>query len=360
MENTQTEALSIAQRRKRGMQLRRRKARIKRQRQLVMRRFADKARISKRARRGARNLLRKRYSGGKSYSNLSTAQKITVDKRTDKMGKFVSRVAARLTPQFRRKEIERKRGARSEDLDLDFDNLFVENYDEPETDGLRMAEAQLYEISEDALMILDIMSNMEEEPDEWVLSKITLAADYISTVRDYLEYYEEEEDYEDEDEEEYSESEIISAMLDAGKESFTEDELKELDGFFEEYSSLAKKSERSNIPFEIVLEVYNRGLDSYENQRFKTPQQIAFARVNSFISDGSVDEDLQEKVLEFGTDDSRIAYARDTPGQNPDIVTMKYDIDSVLNALNDVNTQRIKKIHEEVDNEFFEIFGEEK
>jgi len=359
MEDMQTEVLSMQQRRKRGMQLRRRKTRIKRQRQLVMRRFADRARISKRARRGARMMLKKRYAGGKSYGKLSPAQKMTVDRRTEKMKKFVSRVAARLTPQFRRKEIERKRGTKSEDLDLDFGSLFVEDYDDPNTDGLRMAEAQLYEISEDALSILEIMSDMDEEPDEWILSKITLASDYISTVRDYLEYYTEEEDDEDDDEEEYSESEMISAMLRAGKESFSEEEIEELDGFFEEYSSLVKKAERANMPFDIVLEVYNRGLDSYENQRFKTPQQLGFARVNSFIADGSVDEDLQEKVLEYGTDDAFIAYARATPGQNPDIATMKYDMDSVLNALNDINTQRIKKIHEEIDDEFSGIFDKE-
>lgn len=364
MENeVQNEALTLQQRRKRGMQLRRRKARIKRQKALQMRRFANKSRIQNRARRGARNILKKRFSGGKTYSKLSSAQKITVDKRAEKMKKLTNRLATRLVPTFRRKEIERRRGSRSEDLDLDlqFQDLFLENSQGPEFDGLDMADAQLDGLLDDAEVVLEKLEMMDEEPDEWVLQKITLAADYMSTVRDYLEFYDDDDDDDDdEDEEEYSESEIISAMLDAGKESFTEDELNELGDFFEEYSSLQKKSQKSNIPFEIVLEVYNRGLDSYENQRFKTPQQIAFARVNSFLSGGNTDGDLQEKVLEFGTDDSRIAYARSTPGQNPDIVTMKYDIDSVLNALNDVNTQRIKKIHEEVDDEFFQIFGEEK
>ena len=353
MENQNEAVLDLRQRRKRGMQLRRRKARIKRQRALQMRRFADKARITKRAKRGARNVIKKRFAGGKSYSKLSTAQKITVDRRAEKMKKIIGRLAARLTPQFRRKEIERKRGLSKEELDLEFDNLFVENYDEPETDGLEMAEAQLYDIAEDAAAIIELLESMEEEPDEWVLSKITLAADYISTVRDFLEYYEEEDD--EEDDEEYSESTIIEAMLDLGKE-----ELEDLDGFYEEYSNLRNKALRHEVPFEIVLEVYNRGLESYEDERFKTPQQVAFSRVNTFLANGDTDADLQEKVLEYGTDDSRIYYARATPGQNPDIVTMKYSVDSVMNALNDVNTQRIKKIHERVDAEFAEVFGEKK
>lgn len=356
MEN-QKEALNLQQRRKRGMQLRRRKARIKRQKQLVMRRFADKSRIAKRAKRGARTMFKKRFSGGKSYSKLSPAQKITVDKRAEKFKKAIARISARLVPQVRRKELSRKRTA-NEELDLDFLDLFIENYDEPETDGLDMAEAQLFDIAEDATAVIELLSTMEEEPDEWVLSKITLAADYLSTVRDFLEYYEEEEDEED-DEEEYSESVVIESLLNINKKDLDEEEREVLSGFFEEYGSLKKKSETSNIPFEIVLEVYHRGLDEYEESD-RTAQQCAFDRVNSFISGGDTDADLQEKVLEYGTDDSRIYYARATPGQNPDIVTMKYSVDSVMNALNDVNTQRIKKIHERVDDEFAEVFGEKK
>jgi len=356
MENQNEAVLNVQQRRKKAAQLRRRKARIQRQKALVMRRFADKGRITKRAKRGARNVFKRRFAAGKSYSSLSTAQKITVDKRTEKMKKAISRVAARLVPQFRRKELARKSGRR-EDLDLEFDTLFLENWDEPETDGLKMAEAQLYDLAEDALAILDLISVMEEEPDEWVLSKITLASDYMSTVRDFLEYYDEEDD-EEEDDEEYSESAIIEAMLDLGKEEL--DAIEDMEGFYEEYSNLRNKAIRHEVPFDIVLEVYNRGLESYDGERFKTPQQVAFSRVNTFLANGDTDADLQEKVLEYGTDDSRIYYARATPGQNPDIVTMKYSVDSVMNALNDVNTQRIKKIHERVDDEFAEVFGEKK
>ena len=359
MENeVQNEALTLQQRRKRGMQLRRRKSRIKRQKALQMRRFAGKSRIQNRAKRGARNILKKRFSGGKSYNKLSSAQKMTVDKRAEKMKKMVGRLATRLVPTFRRKEIERRRGPRSEDLDLDlqFQDLFMENNDGPEYDGLDMADAQLDGLLDDVEVVLEKLEMMDEEPDEWILQKITLAADYMSTVRDYLEFYDDDED-DDEEDDYYSESEIIEAFLESGKESFSKEELDELGGFFEEYSSLQKKSQKNNIPFEIVLEVYNRGLDSYTEERFKTPQQVAFTRVNSFLSGGDVDEDLHEKILEYGTDDSRIYYARTTPGQNPDIVTMKYSADAVLNALNDVNTQRIKKLHEEIDEEFSSVFN---
>jgi hypothetical protein len=372
MENNQTEAsvLNVGQRRKRGMQLRRRKSRIKFQRARIMRRFADKGRIQKRAQRGARNMFKKRFAGGKSYSSLSPAQKITVDRRTSKFTKAISRVSKRLVPKLRRKEMQRKRGPAREELDLDFQDMFVENHGEPEMDGLDMAEGQLYEMAEDSIVIAEIMSGMEEEPDEWILAKITLAADYLSTVRDVLEYYSDEDDEDDEDEddeydedeadyEEYEyESDIIESILSLDKKDLSIEELDALGDFFEEYGSLKKKSESSNIPFDIVLEVYDRGMGDELVSEGNTQKQHAFARVNSFIADGNTDPDLQEKVLEFGTDDARIAYANDTPGQNPDYVTMKYDVGTVLQVMNNINTQRIKKIHEGMDEDFDTMFKE--
>ena len=331
-----------------------------------MRRFADKGRIAKRAKRGARNIFKKRFAAGKAYSSLSTAQKITVDKRTEKMKKAITRIAARLVPTFRRKEIARKSG-RKEGLDLEFDTLFLENWDDTDTDGLSMADFELHNLAEDALAVLDLIGELEEEPDQWVLSKITLASDYMSTVRDFLEFAVDDDDDDDDDDEDYddySESDVIEAMLDLGKDEL--DAAEYLHGFYEEYSNLKNKAVRHKVPFDVVLEVYNRGLESFAGDRFKTKQQVAFSQVNAFLARAAsqtpadVDGDIQEKVLEWGTDDSRIAYARATPGQNPDITTMKYDIDSVLNALNDINTQRIKKIHERVDDEFAEAFGEKK
>jgi nicotinic acid mononucleotide adenylyltransferase len=68
---------------------------------------------------------------------------------------------------------------------------------------------------------------------------------------------------------------------------------------------LQKKAEKSNIPYDIIAEVYARGLRDWEQTKKiknSTPNQWAFARVNSFASGGRTikenDADLWEEYLE--------------------------------------------------------------
>ena len=61
--------------------------------------------------------------------------------------------------------------------------------------------------------------------------------------------------------------------------------------------SLYKKSQQSGYSTSILEEVYQRGVMSWEKSTNKTPEQYAFDRVNSFISDGlaaEIDEDLRK------------------------------------------------------------------
>lgn len=55
-----------------------------------------------------------------------------------------------------------------------------------------------------------------------------------------------------------------------------------------ELLALSRKSTNSDIPLEHIYEVYLRGYNQWtENpQEGKTPQQVAFARVNSYIAGG--------------------------------------------------------------------------
>jgi hypothetical protein len=76
------------------------------------------------------------------------------------------------------------------------DNMGAMENDYDETDGLSMAQIDVSNMIQDAEELLQMMEQMDEEPEAWVLSKITKAADYISSVRDYLEF-EDDFDYED-------------------------------------------------------------------------------------------------------------------------------------------------------------------
>jgi hypothetical protein len=216
--------------------------------------------------------------------------------------------------------------------------------DYDETDGLSMAQIEVSNMIQDAEELLDMMEQMDEEPDAWVLSKITKAADYVSTVRDYLEF-EGDFDYQDDDEEgngEDDDGEFTGAELDMYASEMEPDEFgdayEEFKPILEEIEGLKKKSEKSGIAYSILKAVYDRGMAAWQggHRPGTTPQQWAFARVNSFITKGSgtwgkADKDLASKVskneefskfaeaLEWGTDAMRQKYAADTPGQPTDV-----------------------------------------
>ena len=199
-----------------------------------------------------------------------------------------------------------------------------DEYDNDETDGLSMAQIEVSNMIQDAEELLDMMDQMDEEPDAWVLSNITKAADYISTVRDYLEF-EDDFDYQGDDGEEDDDGEFTGAELDMYASEMGPDEFgdayEEFRPILEEIEGLKKKSEKSGIAYGILKEVYDRGMAAWQggHRPGTTPQQWAFARVNSFITKGKgtwgkADKDLASKVnsneefskfaeaLEWGTD----------------------------------------------------------
>lgn len=449
-EETLDEAvLTLSQRRQRAIQFKRLQSRIQRARMLAMKRFADPKHLALRARRKARDFLKARFASGKDYESMGVGQKITVDKKLEKMKPVVGKIATRLMPKIRQAEIKRKMGsmraeavevneqAQSNKLDqlirygladksmlgvikrsvgklqsgeslnpqerkateslittlLDMvtssDALFkmtkaqlqkeafqyvIEQEEEAEEkvelDGLHMARVEVAALIDDAEELLGMLDEMEEEPDAWVASKISLATDYIATVTDYLEFNsyagEEEEEEPEEPENEDVEDEyadVEEALLAMSKEELGE-HYAEFEDIIEEIGALRKKAEKSDIPYSAIKEVYSRGLESYDDSPAMTQQQWAFARVNSFISGGATtkqdDADLWESVqrnkkfsqfaegvLEYGTDAARMAYARATPGQSQEITMARYSANTALDAINSANLQRAFKLYSE-------------
>jgi len=71
----------------------------------------------------------------------------------------------------------------------------------------------------------------------------------------------------------------------------------------EKIKGLAKKAEKSGMPYSILKKVYDRGMAAWKtgHRPGTTPQQWAFARVNSFVTKssgtwGKADKDLADKV----------------------------------------------------------------
>lgn len=116
---------------------------------------------------------------------------------------------------------------------------------------------------------------------------------------------------------------IRSESLDEAFESFVQLDEKQID-------ALKKKAEKSGISYGTLKKVYDRGMAAWKSghRPGTTPQQWAFARVNSFVTKskgtwGGADKDLASKVRseeggagKEGTDELTRKYKKDTPGEH--------------------------------------------
>jgi hypothetical protein len=106
--------------------------------------------------------------------------------------------------------------------------------------------------------------------------------------------------------------------------------LQRMDLFKESHlSGLIKKSNKSEVGIDLILEVYLRGIVDWDESQRRDPNQYAFDRVNSFLTGGRarmLDEDLTDGVKvplkepkdragDWGTKKPANKYLKNTPGQ---------------------------------------------
>ena len=67
---------------------------------------------------------------------------------------------------------------------------------------------------------------------------------------------------------------------------------------YEKIAAIKNKAEKTGMPYSILKQVYNRGMAAWKggHRPGTTPQQWAMARVNSMLTGGKADPDLQPKV----------------------------------------------------------------
>jgi len=104
------EALTMAQRRKRSLSARKYQAKLKLGRKRAAMKIADKGRLMKRARKAARKVLIKKLMKVDDKGKQTAARKQEIEKRLDKMGPAIDRIAKKLLPQVRKAELAKKRG----------------------------------------------------------------------------------------------------------------------------------------------------------------------------------------------------------------------------------------------------------
>lgn len=113
-DETQEEALDMAQRRARARMMKKYKSKIVMGRKRAMRKTADLDRLKKRARKQAINTVFKKLAKGEDKADLPPARRQEIEKRMEKMKPRIDKIARKLLPQVRKKEQLRRAGKREE------------------------------------------------------------------------------------------------------------------------------------------------------------------------------------------------------------------------------------------------------
>jgi nicotinic acid mononucleotide adenylyltransferase len=118
--------LTVQQRRRRGMTMRRLKNRLAIARKRAERRLASKEKLQTRSKRKARNIIRQRLMKNKSYGEMSPAEKVALDKRLMRIPQAViDRIAKRQLPAVRKAEVQRLRSVLNPSKNEQFE-MFLE------------------------------------------------------------------------------------------------------------------------------------------------------------------------------------------------------------------------------------------
>jgi hypothetical protein len=238
-------ALTLVQRQRRARILRAKEPKMQRAKEVSKHKLASDEKLKARAIVKARNIVKMRFAArkGTPYTELTTSEKIQVDKVVDKKVKLIKRLAARLLPSLRKAEVnrlasfqsgEKLKHATAAPVNEEFNNI-VESLD-------NKTSMQLVDIINDSIDALNENNNS---------MGITLKR-------------------------------LLGAVLPEDVAT----------------STLMKKAEKTGIPFSTLREVFERGSFAWEDDGKITQEQFAFSRVNSYIAKGrawSLDADLREE-----------------------------------------------------------------
>tara|TARA_R110000868_G_scaffold81456_8_gene230578 strand:+ start:882 stop:3266 length:2385 start_codon:yes stop_codon:yes gene_type:complete len=314
-----TEAMTIQQRRARSLIMRKFKVKIASARRRLRKKAATMDKLKIRARKAAIRIIRKRIAGkkGEDYNNLSPSEKMLVDKRVEKKRGAIDKIAKRLLPMVRKADLLKLR-SKSESVDADFENFLSEAtvneafdmFLEAETEVSKYTKRYHQMYSKEGTIKLDgrfraFRAKKEEEESLKEGSALDAVIDKHKDERIALQkrHKNEKADVRVREiravaqEEFQSDLDLLRFIEETSNDIFNAvllDEEKSDEG-------LKGKAEKSGISYGILKKVFDRGLAAYQTSHRPgtTPQQWAYARVNSFITGGKTrttgDADLWAK-----------------------------------------------------------------
>jgi hypothetical protein len=238
-------ALTLVQRQRRARILRAKEPKMQRAKEVAQHKLASDEKLKARAIVKARNIVKMRFASrrGTPYTELTTSEKIQVDKVVDKKVKLIRRLAARLLPALRKAEVNRLASFQS---------------------GSKIQHATAAPVNEEFNTIVESLDNKTS------MQLVDIINDSIDALN------------ENNNSMGITLKRLLSAVLPEDVAT----------------STLMKKSERTGIPFSTLREVFERGSFAWEDDGRTTQEQFSFSRVNSYIAKGrawTLDADLREE-----------------------------------------------------------------
>ena len=273
--------MTLLQRRKAALKMRRLRFRIARARKLKKKRMASTDMLVRRARCAARTFVRKRIAGkqGANYSSLSPSQKIQIDKRVEKKAAFINKIAKRLLPKVKQAELKRLRAARStkESINLDFSNYIAEI-----SNGGQTSVNDRWDEKEDSIVDSSIAEAEAADPRIKQLKDKQKNEKENTVKRHKIEH------------------EKLKAQMARSKQAELRREAREVseavDVMVDALAALDKKAKQAEVDLDTLFIQFIEGYFNPHGQQ--TPQQGGFANVNKLLAEMSAAEkDKAEDIV---------------------------------------------------------------
>ena len=308
-----TEVLSLAQRRKRALTMRKYKAKIAMARKRARKRAATPKALMTRARRRAIQVLRNRVAGekGKGYTSLSPAEKIMIDQKVQKRKGAIEKIAKRLLPQVKKADMARLAGKR---VNEEFEDSLLESED-PDVGSNPGSQPKAYykgitkaEKEARAKHFAKYKDSDDDEADSYQNAPGDEGAD--TKPSKYTKRYHQMFNKEGK----MNFDRRFRAFRHIQKEE-TLPLVQEMFELYETIEAVKNKAKESGVPYSILKQVYDRGIAAWRtgHRPGTNPQQWALARINSFLTGGktqkTTDSDLWKEYK--GIKEEKIAHALD-------------------------------------------------
>jgi hypothetical protein len=315
--------MNLMQRRKAGIKMRRLRFKIARMRKLKKKRMATGDMLTRRARRQARTMIRKRLGGdkGAKYSSLSPSERIQLDKRIEGKKAIINKIAKRLLPKVKASELIRLRSARGkkqEGVNHDFESFLGNMVHEGTSEGNDRWSLKAY---------INSFAEIRNEDASEKLNQLKKKQDIADIALDKRQ-----------EDNKAKLKRTIMTQKQAEIRREAHDVANAVDMMIEAIESLDKKAIKANVDPDMLFIEYIEGYNQPHGEQ--TPQQGGFAAVNRLIAEISQAEKdkaadivkgMQKKASHFtqkyGEKAKEVMYATATKLAQEDVRSLKSTLD---------------------------------